>query len=507
MNRWVRWITPALLVGMAIAAFACAPPKPEPVKTVTIAAETYDPAVWGKAYPFEYETWKATEDERPAGLSRYKKGYDGGKTFDKLSEYPYMALLFAGWGFGVEYNEPRGHHFMLIDQQEVDPSRLKAGGACLTCKTPYAPKLQKEKGSGYYSMPYEQAAGLLPAEHRSLGAACIDCHDEKDMSLRVRRWTIQAGISTIGRTLPEDTKPRDASSAVLTHGEMRSVVCGQCHVTYVVTKDKAKKSTGVYFPWKGSKWGDISIENIIAEIQRDPANLEWQQAVTGFKVGYIRHPEFEFFTDASVHFNEGVSCADCHMPYKVSGASKFSDHNLMSPLKNGLRACRQCHPGESDELKEQVFAIQDRTLASIQKAGLACAVDAKLFEMVNAKRKIADPTNHDDPDYAAARDAYLQAFYRVVYLGAENSVGFHNPTEAGRIAADALAYAGRAEGILKGMLAQDGVKAPAEMSLELRKYLDGRGEKKLGFAKDQEFKDPFKVTDALYPENMRALRK
>jgi nitrite reductase (cytochrome c-552) len=143
----------------------------------------------------------------------------------------------------------------------------------------------------------------------------------------------------------------------------------------------------------------------------------------------------------------------------------------------------------------------------MQKAGLACAVDAKLFEMVNAKRKVADPTQYADPDYAAARDAYLQAFYRVVYLGAENSVGFHNPTEAGRMAADALAYAGRAEGILKGMLSKEGITVPAEVPLDLRKYLDARGAKKLGFAKEQEFKDPFKVTDALYPENMKALRK
>ena len=64
-----------------------------------------------------------------------------------------MALLFNGWGFGVEYNEPRGHHYMLIDQLEIDPSRLKAGGVCLTCKTPYAPKLKKEMGAELLQRP------------------------------------------------------------------------------------------------------------------------------------------------------------------------------------------------------------------------------------------------------------------------------------------------------------------------------------------------------------------
>lgn len=34
-------------------------------------------------------------------------------------------------------------------------------------------------------------------------------------------------------------------------------------------------------------------------------------------------------------------------------------------------------------------------------------------------------------------------------VGAENSVGFHNPTEATRVLGDALAFAGKAEGLLR----------------------------------------------------------
>ena len=110
---------------------ACSPPKPEPVKTGTIADGDFDPANWGKLYPLEYDSWLKTKDPKPP-KSKYKKGYDTDLViYDKLSEFPYMALLFNGWGFGVEYNEPRGHYYMLIDQLEVDPSRLKAGGACV----------------------------------------------------------------------------------------------------------------------------------------------------------------------------------------------------------------------------------------------------------------------------------------------------------------------------------------------------------------------------------------
>ena len=75
-----------------------------------------------------------------------------------------MALLFNGWGFGVEYNEIRGHYYMLIDQLEIDPSRLKAGGVCLTCKTPYAPKLMKEMGVNYFKDPYLDVHAKIPAQ-------------------------------------------------------------------------------------------------------------------------------------------------------------------------------------------------------------------------------------------------------------------------------------------------------------------------------------------------------
>jgi len=78
----------------------CEPSKPQPVKTVNIPDGEIDPAVWGKAYPEEYELWKKTADPVPTRRSKYKIGMDGGSvSVDKLSMYPYMALLFNGWGF------------------------------------------------------------------------------------------------------------------------------------------------------------------------------------------------------------------------------------------------------------------------------------------------------------------------------------------------------------------------------------------------------------------------
>ncbi len=479
-----------LAAGLASTAFAltgCTPQKAETVKTATIADGDFNPANWGKAYPLEYDSWTKTKDPRQVGKTKYKNDYDAKNThYDKLSEFPYMPLLFNGWGFGVEYNEPRGHHYMIIDQLEIDSSRLKAGGACLTCKTPFAGKLQQEMGKAYFADPYLEVQAKIPEEFRQLGASCIDCHENRAMGLKISRWTLGKALENIGK------KPDQ-----LTRQESRSLVCAQCHVTYVIPKDKDMKSTDVFFPWQGSKEGDISIENIIKVIRSDPANMEWKQAVTGFKVGFIRHPEYEFFSRNSVHYQAGVACADCHMPYTRVGASKISDHNVMSPLKNDMKACQQCHSETPEWLSRQVFAIQDRTVSLMNRAGYAEAVAAKLFEI--AHKAQADGITLDQELYDRAKDLYLEALYRVIFIGAENSVGFHNPTEAGRICGDAVAMAQKSEALLRQALARAGLELPADINMELAKYLNERGTKKLRFRPELELADPFGTQEKLTP--------
>ena len=196
-----------LCLGLAFVLIGCEPPKPTPVKTVNIPDGEIDPAVWGKAYPEEYELWKKTAEPVATRRSKYKTGMDGGAIgVDKLSEFPYMALLFNGWGFGVEYNEPRGHAYMVRDQLDIDASRIGAGGVCLSCKTPYAPGLEKQMGVDYYKKPYKEVLAMIPEKNRDLGVACIDCHDNKDMSLRISRgtpfWGKQAMLSAVRGSPP-----------------------------------------------------------------------------------------------------------------------------------------------------------------------------------------------------------------------------------------------------------------------------------------------------------------
>lgn len=472
-----------IITGTLLFLYGCPPPKTEPVRPVKIADGDVDPANWGKAYPFEYDFWKKTS-EPAERKSKYKKGFDAERImYDKLSEYPYMALLFNGWGFGTEYNEPRGHAYMVIDQLDIDAGRVKAGGVCLTCKTPFAPKLEKEMGVDYYKMPYKDVYAKIPAQHNKLGVACIDCHDNRDMSLKISR----------GFVMGPALKDLNVEPEKLTRQEMRSIVCAQCHVTYNIVKDKDMKSIGVFFPWQGSKMGGITVENIIKKLRSDPSYLEWKQSVTGFKLPFIRHPEFELFTNNSVHWKAGAACADCHMPYTKVGAYKVSNHRVTSPMKTDLRACVQCHSESPEWLREQVETIQDRTVSLIIRAGYANATVAKLFEKVHNAQ--ASGKNIDKTLYDKAKDYYEEAFYRNIFVGAENSVGFHNPAEALRVLGDSIAFAGKAEGYLREALAKAGIDVPVKVDLELNKYVEGRGEKKLKFKSSMEIKDPYGVQE------------
>ncbi len=475
----MKKISLILVLTISITSFFCSR-SAEPIKIADIGEKEYQPEEWGKVYPFHYELFMQTGEPTETGLSFYKRGWDDdGKIYDKLSQFPFLALLYNGFGFGIEYNEPRGHFFMLSDVLEIDASRRKPGGVCLTCKSSYAQELFEKHGVDFFSKPFADVLEFIPQKHRTLGVSCISCHDPGNMSLRIlNSFTLIKALEFTGTDIKK-----------LTHQDMRSLVCAQCHVTYVVRKDSQMNSVDLFFPWQKSRYGKISIEDIISVIRSEPAYLEWTQALTGFRLGFIRHPEFELFSNNSVHWSAGLSCADCHMPFTRAGSYKISDHRVMSPLKNRMKACLQCH-GQSEEwLRARVKFIQDRAISLYIRAGYATATCAKLFELT--RRELNSGIKLDQQLFVLARENYEQAFYRLVFFGAENSVGFHNPPEAMRILGDAALFASRCEGLLRQLLASSGIQVPEKVDLELQKYLQDRGQRRLQFKREMEFADPF----------------
>src|SRR5262249_21045574 len=148
-------------------------------------------------------------------------------------------------------------------------------------------------------------------------------------------------LESIGRWRKGDRKQPYDVNALATRQEMRSFVCGQCHVEYYF-KGQGKVLT---YPWhKGLK-----VEQM--ESYYDETRFtDWVHAETGAKMLKAQHPEFEVWNQG-IHARSNVACADCHMPYKREGAIKISDHHVRSPLLNINRACQTCHHFPEAELK------------------------------------------------------------------------------------------------------------------------------------------------------------
>ena len=458
MQRRNLMTTAFCLVILSIFALGCAQEPKTVTSVISIPEGEKDPAVWGRKYPHNYDSY-LKNSERTKGYSKYRNDEEC-----RLSPWPFQFVLFDGWGMGVEYNEPNGHTDMLKDQLRIDASRKKAGGVCLSCKSPYAPELKERLKVDYFRKPYDEVWKEIPEKHREMGVVCADCHDPKTMDLRINRWTLIEALKAIGK---EPDK--------LTLQEMRSLVCAQCHVDYKIPKDKDGKSVGLLFPWKNGKWGNISIEGVIKQI-KDENLREWKHKVTDQKMGHIRHPEFELFSSpGSVHWAAGVACADCHMPYERVGREKISSHRWESPLKKNMRACMQCHNQGPEWLKEQVFNIQDRVNHMFTKAGYSVARAALMIEAAEKNSR------SDKALIKRAKEIYEEAYYRNTWIGAENSMGFHNPPEALRVLGDALDQGRQAEMLAREAILKAGATPPEldmakidQIVLERYKSTDGK---------------------------------
>lgn len=84
------------------------------------------------------------------------------------------------------------------------------------------------------------------------------------------------------------------------------------------------------------------------------AFADWTHAVSKAPMLKAQHPGYELYS-TGVHAKRGVSCADCHMPYKAEGGQKFTDHHIRSPLSNVANSCQVCHRQEKEDLIADVY--------------------------------------------------------------------------------------------------------------------------------------------------------
>jgi nitrite reductase (cytochrome c-552) len=250
--------------------------------------------------------------------------------------------------------------------------------------------------------------------------ACIDCHDSSTMQLRVTRPGFIEGIRAFKAA--QGVQNYDVNKQA-TRQEMRAYVCGQCHVEYYF---KGPEKRLVYPRSKGLKVEEIQAYYDEAQFK------DWTHADTGAPALKAQHPEFEMWNQG-IHARSGVTCADCHMPYKREGALKISDHHVRSPVLNINRACQTCHKWPEEELKARVETIQERTykLRNV-------AMDA-LMDLIK-DLKTAKAAGKTDKDLATAQNFQRKAQFYLDFVEAENSTGFHAPQEAARILGESVDF-------------------------------------------------------------------
>jgi len=210
---------------------------------------------------------------------------------------------------------------------------------------------------------------------------------------------------------------------------MRSFVCAQCHVEYYCAS-----KLPLTFPWgKGLKVEDIEAFWDETKFADGTRFMDYRHAESGAEILKAQHPEFELWSQG-IHARAGVACADCHMPYQRDGATKVSDHWVRSPLLNVNRACQTCHHASEDEMKARVDVIQQRNLDLMRRA--AQALMDQLDAIARAKGEGATPEQ-----LAPALALQRKAQWRIDFIAAENSMGFHAPQEAARVLGEAADYA------------------------------------------------------------------
>ena len=406
--------------------------KTPTVRVVELNEEVDDPAVWGQNYPLEYDTWKKTAEMTPTryggseAMPRIPTTDDPRETVSrsKLDADPRLKTIWAGYAFATDFRERRGHAYVLEDQTYTKRQQVvKQPGTCMQCHASTW-KAYRKLGDGDLTkgfekmnqMPWTEAAKLV--KHP---VACIDCHDPKTMALRVTKPAFLEGIKAFKTS--QGVKDYDPNT-MATRQEMRAFVCGQCHVEYYF-KGSEKR---LVYPWaKG-----LEVEKIMAYY--DEAGFkDWVHKDTGAPVLKAQHPEFETWSQG-IHARSGVTCADCHMPYMRAGATKFSDHQVQSPLLNINRACQGCHKWSDGELKARVETIQSRHHALRDEA-----MDALVALIGDIKA--AREAGRSDAELVAPRYLQRRAQFYLDFVEAENSTGFHAPQVSARTLGESINFA------------------------------------------------------------------
>ncbi len=375
--------------------------------------------VWGENYPREFETYKATSD------TVFTSKYGGAATRDLLKESPEAVILWAGYAFSRQYNQARGHYYAIKDIRNTLRTGVPQPATCWSCKSPDVPRLMNEMGvEKFYKGKWDSLGSQVV---NNIG--CQDCHDPKTMNLRITRPALAEAFARQGKDITKAT-----------HQEMRSLVCGQCHVEYYF-KGEGKYLT---FPWDKGFTAD-AMEAYYDSV----GHVDFVNSLSRTPILKAQHPDYELYR-TGIHAERGVSCADCHMPYRSEGGVKFTNHHIQSPLADIASACQVCHRESEATLTKNVNDRQDKIIELRRQAEGALA-------KAHLEAKAAWDAGATEDEMKPVQLLIRHAQWRWDWVAASNGLGFHSPVEAARVLGTSVQRAEEARGEIIRVLAKHGI--------------------------------------------------
>ncbi len=362
--------------------------------------------VWGQNFPRQYQSYMRTAD------TTFASKHNSAGLVDALEDDPRMVILWAGYAFSRDYNQPRGHYYSVKDVYNtlrvgapMDGKPSFQPNTCWTCKSPDVPRLMNELGVAEFYRGSWDTKGTEVVNH----IGCGDCHDAETMNLHITRPALVEAFERQGKDITKAS-----------HQEMRSLVCAQCHVEYYFNKKVVEDVNYLTFPW------DLGMTVDDMEQYYDNIGFaDWTHTLSKAPMLKAQHPDYEVYA-TGIHAQRGVSCADCHMPYKSEGGQKFTDHHIQSPLNNVANSCQVCHREETAKLVQNVYDRQDK----IKQIRLL--LEDQLVK-AHLEAKVAWDKGATEEQMKDILTHIRHAQWRWDYAAAGHGNSFHNPLETGRV--------------------------------------------------------------------------
>jgi nitrite reductase (cytochrome c-552) len=160
---------------------------------------------------------------------------------------------------------------------------------------------------------------------------------------------------------------------------------------------------------------------------------DWTHKLSKAPMLKAQHPGYEVYL-TGIHAERGVSCADCHMPYKSEGGQKFTDHHIQSPLNNVANSCQVCHREETARLIQDVYDRQDKIIENRDELEI-------LLVKAHVEAKTAWENGATEEQMKDILMDIRHAQWRWDYAAASHGGSFHSPVELSRVIATGITIA------------------------------------------------------------------